>query len=72
MQHTRTKTVEDKRYANERIKQLQPKKPRAAKQPWKESTNHNYELETDLKPLKATALTNAENYRVHLLPRSYR
>ena len=44
---------------------------KAAKMPWRETTNHNYEIEKDLKPLKATALTNAQNYRVHLLPRSY-
>lgn len=48
-----------------------PKKPRPAKQPWCDSTNHTYDLETDIKRLPTKQLTNAQVYRVNLLPRSY-
>ena len=55
----------------QRQKELLPKKARPAKQPWHDSTNHTYELETDIKRLPTKQLTNAQVYRVNLLPRSY-
>ena len=57
-QHARTKTCEDKKYAQQRIKELQPKAPKPAKQPWRESTNHTYDL-GELKRLNAAALSNS-------------
>ena len=65
------KTIDDKRYAKERIKQLQPRAQKPAKKPWRESKNHTSEFESDVKRLKATALRNAELYRINMLPRSY-
>ena len=53
------------------MKELLPKQPRPAKQPWRESTNHAYELEKDIKRLPTNQLTNGQLYRVHMLPRSY-
>jgi len=70
-QFSRTKTSEDKKYAKERLKELLPRQPKPAKQPWHDSTNHNYELEKDIKRLPTCQLTNNQLYRVHLLPRSY-
>ena len=70
LQHARTKTTEDKKYAQQRIKELQPKASRPAKQPWRESTNHTYDL-GELKRLNAAALSNSQIARMHILPRSY-
>lgn len=53
------------------MKELLPKKPKPAKQPWCESTNHSYPFESDIKRLPTNQLTNAQVYRVNLLPRSY-
>jgi len=71
VQHAKTKTADDKKYATKRIKELKPNPPKPKKQPWRESTNHTYDLENDIKRLNVTALTNAQIARVHLLPRSY-
>ena len=71
LQFARTKTQDDKRYAKQRMKELLPKQPRPAKQPWKESTNHQYAFEADIKRLPTNQLTNGQLYRVNLLPRSY-
>ena len=48
-----------------------PKKPRPAKQPWCDSDNHGSYINTDIKRLPTNQLTNAQVYRVNLLPRSY-
>lgn len=68
---SRTKTNEDKKYAKERMKELLPRQPKPQKQPWHDSTNHNYEFEKDIKRLPTCQLSNNQIYRVNLLPRSY-
>lgn len=55
----------------QRQKELLPKNPRPAKKPWCDSTNHTYDLEKDIKRLPTNQLSNAQVYRVNLLPRSY-
>ena len=71
VQHAKKKTADDKKYARQRIKELKPAAQRPKKEPWRESTNHTYELEKDIKRLNVTALSNAQIARVHILPRSY-
>ena len=71
MQHAKSKTGEDKKYAKQRIKELQPKAHKPKKQPWRESTNHTYELEPTINRLTQQCLTNAQIARIHILPRSY-
>lgn len=53
------------------IKQLSQKQRSHEKFPWKDSKKHTCEFETAIKRLNATALSNAEYYRINLLPRSY-
>ena len=53
------------------MKELVPKKPKPAKKPWCESTNHSYAFGADINRLPTNQLTNAQVYRVNLLPRSY-
>ena len=64
----------------ERELTFQPLKPKH--EPWRETTNHNYYFENDIKRLKGTALTNTEyvrqekvfdsfQARIHLVKRSY-
>mmetsp|Transcript_7277 Transcript_7277/g.10234 ORF Transcript_7277/g.10234 Transcript_7277/m.10234 type:complete len:119 (+) Transcript_7277:205-561(+) len=53
------------------MKELLPRQPRPAKQPWNDSTNHSYAFENDIKRLPTNQLTNGQLYRVNLLPRSY-
>lgn len=53
------------------MKELLPKKARPQKQPWRDSNNHGTNCESDIKRLPTKQLTNAEVYRVNLLPRSY-
>ena len=42
------------------MKELQPKKPKQAQQPWKETHNHNYMFEIDVKRLQSNTLKNSE------------
>jgi hypothetical protein len=58
--HQRSQTVEDKRYANARLKQLQPSKPKPKKEPWNDSNNYNYLFEGELKTLPGSCLTNPQ------------
>eukprot|EP00347_Sterkiella_histriomuscorum_P021855 403332533 len=69
--HLRSKTTEHKNEARQKMKELQPKKPKEVQQPWRETHNHNYCFENDPKRLQGVALSNKEIYRIHLLPRSY-
>ncbi len=65
----------------QKAKELQPKKPKEKEQPWRETHNHHYEFDKDLKRLQGCALTNTEyvssqilnklQYRINILPRSY-
>lgn len=48
----------DKREAKQKAKELQPKKPKEEEQPWRETHNHNYEFENDIKRLQGGVLSN--------------
>ena len=58
----KTKTLSDKAYAKDRLKQLLPAKPKPKKEPFRHTHNYNYELEKDLKRMKGSALSNCEIY----------
>jgi hypothetical protein len=53
------------------IKQLSQKQKSLERYPWKDSKKHTSEFETTIKRLNAAALSNAQYYRMSLLPRSY-
>jgi hypothetical protein len=57
-QYSRLKTAEDKANARAKQKELQTKKAKPKKQPWRETTNNNNLFEEDIKRLKGSALSN--------------
>ena len=51
MKYHRAKTVNERKAAMQKAKELQPKKPKEKEQPWRETHNHHYEFDKDLKRL---------------------
>lgn len=73
----------EKREARIRAKELQPKHHKPEQQPWRETYNHRYEFESDIKRMSGCVLSNTDivnlfvmiyrklQYRIHLIPRTY-
>lgn len=50
----------EKREARIKAKELQPKPHKPEQQPWRETHNHRYEFESDIKRMSGCVLSNTD------------